>query len=158
MKKRLALWMMIGTLGLVFSQPLSSAGIINENAQAQHTKLPVSCDVYVVENVTVRFETLKDVKESLRGPYPIDPEALKLIVRKFDVVLGESLYPSQLAHLFFEVAFTDPLSCRLTQQQRTENIGYALSNLGAWNSQLSTYLFAFYYGYSFQYGAPPKTM
>jgi hypothetical protein len=77
------------------------SGLVNENAQIQYTKLPASLDVYIQKNVTLRFETSKDVIESLKGPFVIDKEVKNLICQKFELVLGEPLYPIQIAHLLF---------------------------------------------------------
>jgi hypothetical protein len=81
-------------LNVCLPSVLFSMAWVNEKATAQYTKLPVSADVCVVENVTIRFETKKDVIDTLRGPLSVHEEAVQLMACKFEPVLGEALYPS----------------------------------------------------------------
>lgn len=135
---------------------LGAHGAVNDKAQTQNVRLPATAGVYISESVTIHFNTKQDLLDTLRGPIQVDEEAVQAVANKLDSIIGQTVYPSHIAHLLFELSFTDPFLSRLGAKQRQENLGYIMSNLGEANKALTEHLFAFYYGYSFEHFAPSK--
>jgi hypothetical protein len=138
--------------------PLYAAGIMNDDADSQNTRLPATSCVDVKESVNIRFETREDLLETLRGPIPVDEAVVEMIANKCESLIGQATYPSQLAHLLFELSYTDPLFNKLSASQIKNDLGYVMSNLGEGNCAFTEHLFAFYYGYTFEYYAPKKDL
>lgn len=137
---------------------IHAAGMIDDNAHSQNTRLAATSNVDVTESVTIRFETKDDLIESLRGPIPVNESAVNIIANKCESIIGQAVYPSQLAHLIFEVSYTDPVFHKLNILHVKNDVGYILSNLGGGNDELTEHLFAFYYGYTFEHFAPKKDL
>lgn len=131
----------------------SDIPIINLHASTQLTRLPATKNLEAEETTTLLYPSFKVLQEALVYPSSIDKEVIEKIFNKLKDVVGKPLYPSQLAKLIFELAFTDEETLRLTSKQRTDNIGYALSNLGCGKSEIIEKLYAFYYAYSFEHFA-----
>jgi hypothetical protein len=123
----------------------------DENSIIQESELPAANGLKTRETTTLLFPTLDTLKISIKNPISIDEAVAEKALEKLKPIVGKLIYPSQLAHLLFELAFTDTEDKRLTPKQRTDNIGYVLSNLGIGNAQVIEKLYAFYYGYSFEY-------
>lgn len=128
----------------------------DENAIVQETELPTAKGLKTRETVTLLFPTLDTLQSAITQPVPIDEAVVEKVIEKLTPIAGMLIYPSQLARLLFELAFTDAEVKRLTPKQRTDNIGYVLSNLGIGNAQVIEKLYAFYYGYSFQHFSAPR--
>jgi hypothetical protein len=137
--------------------PLEAAGIVDK-ADRQKTRLAATSGIGVAESLTLRFDTREDLLETLRGPVPVDEAAVEKVADKLTPLIGQNVYPSQLAHLIFELCFTDPLFHTLSPLQIKNDVGYILNNLGSGNSKLTEHLFAFYYGYTFEHYAPKKEL
>lgn len=106
------------------------------------------------ETITLCFPSLEILKKTLMQSPVLDEEVVKKVITKLTTLVGRDLYPSQIAHLLFELAFTDFEGVRLTPKQRTDNMAYLLRNLGCGRPEMVEKLFAFYYGYSFEHFAP----
>lgn len=124
---------------------------INHSAVIMETKLPVTKGIMTKENTTIQFPMPESLKTILTYPYFVDGDIVEKLVKKLEPVINTTLYPSQIAKLIFEIAFTDPEDIRLTQKQRTDYMGCILSNLGCETPEIIEKLFAFYYAYSFEH-------
>lgn len=135
--------------GSLVSQILKPS--FDENAIVQESELPAAKGLKTRETVTLLFPTLDTLRTAITQPISVDEAVVEKVIEKLIPIAGKPIYPSQLSRLLFELAFTDAEIKRLTPKQRTDNIGYVLSNLGIGNAQVIEKLYAFYYGYSFQH-------
>jgi hypothetical protein len=128
---------------------------INHNAPIHTERLP-STSLETNESINLYFPSEGALKYALVNPTYVDSETVKHTFDKLKQFIGQPVYPSQLAKALFELAFTDPEHMRLTSKQRTDYMGYLLSNLGYGEAAVIEKLFAFYYGYSFEHFAEKK--
>ncbi|MBS0627944.1 MAG: hypothetical protein JSS09_07015 [Verrucomicrobia bacterium] len=157
--------MSVQTSGVSFASKAAEKGNLvsqilkpsfDENAIVQESEIPAAKGLKTKETVTLLFPNLDTLRAAITYPVPIDEAVVEKVIEKLTPMVGKLIYPSELARLLFELAFTDPEVKRLTPKQRTDNIGYVLSNLGIGNAQVIEKLYAFYYGYSFQYFSAPR--
>lgn len=120
--------------------------------------IPATNGLVTQENIFLYFPSLDNLKEAVVQPVMLtDNEVGEKVLAKLAPIVNRQIYPSQLAHLIFELAFLDAEPSRLTIKQRTDNVGYVLSNLGRGEAKAIEQLFAFYYGYSFEYFAAKRS-
>ena len=124
--------------------------VIDNRAILQTTE--VSClNWEPEESITILFPTFESLQTALSSPKCINEDVAKKVTNKLENIVGQRLYPSQLTRLLFELAFLDKT---LTVEERTQNMGYLLSNLACGNSVLLEKLYAFYYAFSFEHFLP----
>jgi hypothetical protein len=129
--------------------------IIDTHAPTHSSRLPAT-EIIAEESITLLIPSLKELKLLIASPTVLDAATLEKISSKLEVIIGKPMYPSQISRLLFELAFTDPEEIRLTAVERTRYMGYILSNLGCGKAELIEKIFAFYYGYSFEYFSERK--
>jgi hypothetical protein len=127
--------------------------ILDEAPITRDTLLPAANGLMTTELIAIVFPSLDILQAAVTLPTHIDCHVADKVVEKLAPFIGKHLYPSQIAHHIFELAFVD---AALSPKQRTDNIGYVFSNLGSGNAYVIEKLFAFYYGYSFEYFASKK--
>lgn len=137
------------------SQDTQLSTLLFRDSQVIMTPLPAS-GISTSETTTLCFPSVEILERTLMQPLALNEEVVKKVITKLTTLGGRDLYPSQIAHLLFELAFTDFEGIRLTPKQRTDNMAYILRNLGCGRPEIIEKLFAFYYGYSFEHFAPKK--
>lgn len=124
---------------------------INQNALRQTVELPGSEGLITMETATLFFPSVSELRKALTQPIPIEAEVIEKVIKKLTPIIGASIYPSQLARLIFELAYTDVSTDSLTPQESKDNVSHILCNLGREYPNVVEKLYAFYYGFSADY-------